>query len=249
MLGTAIVGMIALGCGGGGATTTGGGGLPLCGSTFSTPNYASAIDPGTGNDNLLLRWETFPVPVQVKNAVNFTVGGTTTSTNTIVDDSLTAWENAIVSGLRFTGSGTTPTSGITIEWNKIGGPPGGGDTLGVTLITYSPSTGIIKMAEVTMNYWDGMTVAEVRGGLTHTLTHELGHATFISGHSPTSTDVMYYAASTTETKTITTRDANTLDTAYCGSFLKVLNPSSRTINDWVTKRIECKKELVPARAF
>jgi hypothetical protein len=54
--------------------------------------------------------------------------------------------------------------------------------------------------------------------LEQTCAHEFGHALGIGGHSPLSTDLMYYKQSVMTPSSPTARDVNTLWGAYCDAF-------------------------------
>lgn len=228
--------LIALGCGGAGgggsATTT-----PMCGTDFRTPNYATVTDPGTGQRNQLLHWATFPVSVYRGASKSWTFGPTTYDSNTMVTTALNRWVNLVPAGVTYQYVGSNPTTGISVNFSRISGPPTAGDPLGVTVLTFNSSTGELRKADTTVNYWDTMSQAEVAFGVVFTLTHELGHALFINGHSDNPSDTMYYAASTVETRTPTLRDGNTLDTAYCGVFPTAPLAGARSEGPWTTVKV------------
>lgn len=238
--------VIALGCGGGGGGASSGGSTAVCGTDFRTPNYATATDPGTGQRNQLLHWASFPVPVFRGTGKTWTFGPNTYDSDTMVTTALDRWVNLVPHGISYQYVGSDPSNGISVNFARISGPPTAGDALGVTLITFNSTTGELRKADTTINYWDTMSQSEVAFGLVFTLTHEFGHALFINGHSNIAADTMYYAASTVETRTPTTRDGNTLSTAYCGTFPGTPLIKQKSNGPWTTVRIaHRRKPLVP----
>ena len=72
-----------------------------------------------------------------------------------------------------------------------------------------------------------------------TMGHEFGHALGIHGHSPDSNDIMYYEYTRNRSPIPTTRDVNTLETAYCGIFSR-----AETIES-ISGRSETPRRRVP----
>ncbi|MES1227616.1 MAG: matrixin family metalloprotease [Armatimonadota bacterium] len=240
----ALAAVIAIGCGGGNAATDpgSGGGGATCTESFRTPNYVTATDPGTSQLNQTLTWSSFPVPVYKAPHHVFTFGLNTYDTDNIAQTALDRWVAAVTPGLSYQFVGSDPAAGISITYNHLPGEPTAGDALGVTTLFYNASTGVMHKADTVINYWDTMTEAEVRFGLLFTTTHEFGHALFINGHSPAAADVMYYAASTVETRSTTVRDANTLATAYCGTFPTSALTLGRDVGPYTKVVIRCLRK-------
>jgi len=217
---------------------------PACATDFRSPNYVTATDPGTGEVNQLLHWESFPVSVYRGAGATWTFGPTSYESNTLTTTALNRWVNLVSHGVSFSDVPSDPATGISIAFNRISGPPSAGQALGVTRLTFNSSTRVLRKADMTINYWDSMSQAEVAFGLVFTLTHELGHALFINGHSDLPADTMYYAASTVETRTPTLRDANSLITAYCGTFPGTPLTFGRDQGPWTTVTIEHRRSSI-----
>jgi hypothetical protein len=207
------------GCGGGGGGSSSGNTTPLsCGPEYLTPNYTQATDPGDNEPNLILTWPGFPLNVYYQTEETRTFGGNTFSTTDIFQDALARWVSASGGEMAINTISTTTGADIIVNVNQLGAAPGSGGTLGFTQVTYFPSTGQIVSARITINTWPGMTQAQFTNGLRGTTTHEFGHALFLQGHSDNTADNMYYQGSSSTDKVLSTRDANSFLTAYCGTF-------------------------------
>jgi predicted Zn-dependent protease len=210
----AVVGVIGCGGGGGNSNTN----TPLtCGPNYLTPNYVQATDPGDGSQNQILVWAGFPLTIRFTNSESATYGGTNFDTTTTFMEAVNRW--VVASGNAIAINQTTAsTADITVTVNRLPAAPGAGGTLGFTQISYFPSTGQIDSARITMNTWPGMTQAQFVNGLRGTMTHEVGHALFLQGHSDDANDNMYFQGSSSQDRSLTTRDENSFLTAYCGTF-------------------------------
>jgi hypothetical protein len=120
--------------------------------------------------------------------------------------------------MRLTEIPSNRSAEISVGFAQVAQQPGAGDTLGFTSVTFDPDTLTLFEATITVNVWPGMSEAQVRQGLLSTIQHEFGHALFLNGHSEDSGDLMFFQASPSLLKPITTRDLNSLETAYCGDF-------------------------------
>ena len=216
--------------------------VALCTDTFRTPNYAGAIDPGDGQKNQTLTWSAFPVPVYKAPHHVFDFVIRKYDTNTIAKTALDRWVDLVPKGVTYKFVAADPEQGMSITYNLLSARPGAGDALGVTTLYFNASTGVMHKADTVINYWDGIKEDEVAFGLLFTTTHEFGHALFINGHSPYFADTMYFAASTVETKAPTQRDANTLSTAYCGTFNIVPLMLGRDHGPYTKVVIRCVKQ-------
>lgn len=210
----ALAGCPSLSGGAEGGTGT----VKTCGPNYAVPNYAQAEDPSTGEDNLLLHWSGFPVRVYYANDIVFDPSGDNISAIDVVTTARDRWTTASNGGVTFDEVGSSGQADITVEFEHLDSQPSGGQSLAVTRITYQPSTSTIFSAEITIYTWDGMTKNQFENGLKSTASHEFGHALFISGHSPLNIDLMYFSASASQDKQISTQDRNTLETAYCGEY-------------------------------
>lgn len=203
------------GCGGGGGSSSS---SETCGPEFRTPNYVTDRDPVDNSPNFVLRWPAFPLGIFFKNDETYLDGATTVTASSRFREGAARWAAATANGISFRDSTSASGSDIEITFNRLANRPGNGDVLGLTRVTYFPSSGTIVKAEITMNTWPGMTRAEFVNGLRDTSTHELGHALFLQGHSSNNGDVMYWTSASDDDRALSTRDINSVLTAYCGTF-------------------------------
>jgi predicted Zn-dependent protease len=202
------------GCGGAGGVTQA---LPLCGLDFSTPNYAADSDRN-GSPNLLLRWANFPVRVHFAQTVTYTQNGAFIVSNEQVREGFRRWEGASGGGVSWSETGSIGDADIIVRTIPLDRRPGPNKALGTTTVQYFASNRQIIEAEIRLFTWPNMTVEQFRDGLLSTATHEVGHALYLLGHSPHSSDLMYAVGSVNADKGVSERDANTLRTSYCGAY-------------------------------
>lgn len=214
-VGLVLVGFV-VGCGGGGGGT--GSAAGTCGTNFAIPNYAALTDPSTSAANFLVHWNVFPLKVYVASDVSKTFASVSHNASDTVDTAMQRWQNVSTGGTTYTRVNAQTGADIVVTFHDLTTAPGPGQALGVTTITYTPSTKQVTKATMTINTWQGMTSDEFFLGLAKTVTHEFGHALFISGHSPFTSDVMYWQSDPSLDGLPTNRDQNTILTAYCGVF-------------------------------
>lgn len=213
-LGLVVFGFV-VGCGGNGGGPTG---TVTCGNNFAVPNYASLTDPSTSTANFLVHWASFPLKVYVKSDVTKTFSGVDHLASEVIDTALQRWSDSTTGGVNYTIVSAEAGADIVVTFRNLSSAPTAGQALGVTTITYVPSTGQVTHAAMTINLWTGMTSDQFFLGLPKTVTHEFGHAIFISGHSPFTSDIMYWQSDPSLDGIPTNRDQNTIVTAYCGVY-------------------------------
>lgn len=220
--------IISCGGGGGGGGSTGltGGSTNATGSTGSTtgdgplgcsldlhvPNYDQETDPSTHDPNQLHWWDHFPLKVYFSSEP--TIAGQNAAD--VAMAGFQGWNTP--AGTNLVQKVNSPSGAdVVVDFEHQTSPPGGGDVLGQTGWSYNPQTFQVSSATVTLLTWDNMTNAQVNG-FRRTAMHEYGHVLFMGGHSEASADVMYPSGPVDQFTALTTRDNNSLKTAYCDSF-------------------------------
>lgn len=193
-------------------TTTGNGPLGCALDLFS-PNYCEETDPGSDEPNTIHWWDHFPLKVYFTS--DPTIQGQQLSTVCLAG--FNAW--ASVAGENVAVQvGTEGEADVVITFQNLASIPGGGQWIGQASWSYNPITREVGSADITLRTWDGMTLAEVADGLRRTAQHEYGHVLFMGGHSEAGADTMFPSGPVDVYTALTTRDQNSLNTAYCGSF-------------------------------
>lgn len=200
------------GCAGIDSIVNGGG---TCGPNFATPNYVLGNDPGTGNQNITLSWSRFPLRVFIRDRVTFQGQ---ISSDDVIRGGIDKWRNAIGSALGVQYVGSESQADIVIRIRDQANRPPNGQPLGVTNVSYVPSTGQLVSADIELVTWSTMSRTEFETGLRGTAGHEFGHALFLLGHSPNQSDLMYFQKDPAVDPPVSGRDVNSLVTAYCGTF-------------------------------
>lgn len=202
------------GCGGGATTSTGttattsstSSTATTAGSCFATyvPNYSDAINTST-NPNVEGNFYTWAnLPIKIFFVVDsFWSSGLQTATLAGFD----SW-NSTVGGASYTIVSSSSSADLVVSFV----PPGtiGTNVLGVTSGTVRGS----QLVSATMEILNTRTLNQI----TQTAGHEYGHALGMFGHSPSATDIMYYAAAPASPNAPTANDSNTLLGLYCGNF-------------------------------
>jgi hypothetical protein len=222
-----VLSLAIISCGGGGGgggstgltggstnatgSTSGGDGPLGCSLDLHVPNYDRDTDPSTSEPNQLHWWDHFPLKVYFsseptiagQNAADLAMAGFE-GWNTPAGANLVEKVNS-ASG-----------ADVVIDFQHQAPPPGGGDVLGQTGWSYNPQTFQVSSATISLLTWDNMSSAEANG-FRRTAMHEYGHVLFLGGHSEVTADVMFPSGPADQFTPLTTRDNNSLKTAYCDS--------------------------------
>lgn len=166
--------------------------------------------------NRIFRFNTMPIPVFIDPAPADYVGA--------VEKALQTWETRTNSMIRFVRAPSQQQARITVIWSHMGIPADRSATeFGAHTITEwkvktgafaSQKTGTVKPQYIEVN----LDVIEPRDAdhklplLQNLVTHELGHALGVMGHSPQRGDMMF--RDTDEYSRISQRDLNTLQKIY-----------------------------------
>lgn len=197
------------GCGGGG----GGGSSPSptatprptatpqvgnCDNSTYQPNYASASGE-------LRRWAGFPLRVYLEP--------TDARTRALTIRGFNRWVTATDNKVRYQIVDSASNADITVSFDLITS----GDRLGLTTVYFFDGNPVLQRATIEFFYYPFDARADAEQLNETVAIHEFGHALGIGGHSPNSGDVMFPTVSG-GLKQLTTRDINTLLTAYCNNF-------------------------------
>ena len=215
------VGLSGCGGGGGGGSSTGPSvvtrqppALPTdgtasnnrCTNTTYTPNFTDSVQ--------LLRWTVFPLRVYFVRDSNYSA-----ARQALAVEGFDRWVTATGSnGFTYRVVTNPSESNVTVDFYTFNG--GAGDTLGTTVVSYFEDSRTIDKAKISLG------ITGDRNNDLLTATHEMGHALGIFGHSPNSTDLMFFEGNERSGGGITPLDLNTVLTIYCGDFNK--NPNNRT---------------------
>jgi len=206
-LGASIMTAILLGCGGGGGSSTNSQVInQSCGADSYLPNYVGDVATNSGQ---LLRWSAFPVSVAY-----YTPETWSPEMKVATDAALASWNSTSGGKINFVVTTDTTTADITIKWELT--ETLGGSTVGLTTLSFSSTT--IKDADIRVAAYGAPFVQRSLSDLTEIVTHEMGHALGIGGHSSTKTDLMYPYINPASPDSPNGRDWNTLRTAYCDDF-------------------------------
>ncbi len=173
-----------------------------CSATSFVPNFATEVDASTGMPNQLRHWAAFPTRVY------FVPGAfVTPERKAQALAGFNWWVQATNSAVRFQEVGTAASATIVVQYETRG------DThYGAVTEYHANSKSELVDATITFN----MTYLTDVADITPVAAHEFGHALGIGGHSGDPNDVMSSTAQVYSRTSLSVRDVNTLETAYCG---------------------------------
>ena len=194
------------GCGGGG-----GGSTPPIDDQLFIPNYVSSLD-------LLLHWNHLPARVSFHKPADFAGYGWSA---TVCEDAAAEWNQPGKQALTQVVPYGQPAD-VVVEFVGRANFSGGPNSTGITNASYNTAT--YQIASEAIEITPVEPVAFGNGYLSSndaqvTIAHEIGHAIGIQGHSPYSDDLMHSTFNMGQDYRPTTRDLNTVMTAYPSYFL------------------------------
>lgn len=199
-----VMALLLPGCGGGGSNIGGGGGLPgSCTVTTYAPNYAVVAD--------LQHWPGFPLRIFF--------GPTNANTLALTRAGFNQWVTATNGRVSYIEVNSASSADIVVRFDTLSQ----GDTLGVTTTTFQ--SGVILEAEIQFYYIPSTSNSANRINQA-VAAHEFGHALGLGLHSSVTSDLLY-PSTDGNNNVITTRDLNTLLTAYCNTFPQRVTGASR----------------------
>jgi predicted Zn-dependent protease len=189
-LAASVAGVFLVGCGGGSASSSADNG------TRFVPNYIDNI----GND--IARWSSRQVRVQLTRGAETTQTG---ALRTQLEEAIRRWNGTGASvQLVLVESGAD----IPLTFTAASDPDYVGGVVGITTRRFVRGNPYGRMVSASIKIKAGLSESKRQA----VLTHELGHALGIGGHSPDGRDVMYSAP--TPPGAVTDPDANTVKTLY-----------------------------------
>ncbi|HEX9997850.1 MAG TPA: matrixin family metalloprotease [Abditibacterium sp.] len=216
-LGAALMPAFVVGCGGGGGgsgpSTPGATATPrptsmatpaptrvagTCNASDFQPNYVPSVD-------VLQHWRGFPLKIYLEP----TDARTRALTLRGFDQWVTATGNRVRYNIVDSAAGADIT--VTFDLNR------GSERLGQATTYFFEGQNEIERAEIEFSYYAFDARPDAEEVNQSVAAHEFGHALGIQGHSPSDADLMFGRA-TGGLENVTTRDLNTLRTAYCDNF-------------------------------
>ena len=183
--------------------------LMSCTRESYLPNFSNLIP--------LYHWQKFPLKVYFSNSGVVTqADGSQVDLAPIALNGFQEWKNATADGVEFELTTNSSLADVVVHFGLLDRSPTAYEFLGIEQSCVFQD-GSMKHADILLNTWAGMSDANI-SSFQETSAHEFGHALGMNGHSDDLSDVMFTAHLIDSMKSLTTRDINSLKTAYCGQF-------------------------------
>lgn len=199
--------LISSGCGSGGTATQ----ISNCSLDSFTPNYARNVDN-------LLEWPSFPVTIFFVRDASYSQ-----SRQNIAQAGFDQWVDATGGALSYQIVSSTADADITVKFDPS-------TANGLTELHFSG----LQMRSADMEIGvQNLAASDIQC----VAAHEFGHALGINGHSDDADDLMYPVHVVGDTCVVTTRDLNTMKTAYCDVFTRSVRRRTQVSGPTRTVRI------------
>ena len=187
--------------------------MPMLNSSSANDYVASISQDGT------YTWPADKLPIKVFVSSGQNVPGFRPQWRSYVSNCFDQWCQASDDRLSWVEAPDAAHADITIGWtNQVTERPEGteaGKTSALTRLNTQTHKGIIYGAK--MQLLTRLPNREFSDNeVFKTILHETGHALGLQGHSPTRTDIMYYAVNPNQQPLLSDRDKNTMAHLYAG---------------------------------
>ncbi len=205
----AIALLLALaGCGGGGKASSI---PPVIDNKSFTPNYISSLDR-------LLHWNHLPMRVSFETPTNLAqLGWSSEMFTTAANEWNQPGKQALVVVMSY-----GQPSDVVVKFLNRSGFSGGTNATGITHISYYENSLQITSADIEICIDDPFGGTLSASDAHFTITHEIGHALGIHGHSENPSDIMVRVFHSGQQPIPSLSDFNTIMTAYPAYFTSSL---------------------------